>query len=68
MVFVTVALAVFGVYQALRLPIDAIPDITNKQVMINFVAPALGPEEIEKRITFPIESALAGLAGVESTR
>lgn len=68
MVFVTVVLAAFGVYQALRLPIDAIPDITNKQVQINFVAPALGPEEIEKRITFPIESALAGLSGVETTR
>jgi len=67
-VSVTVALAVFGVHQALRLPIDAVPDITNKQVQINFVAPALGPQEIEKRITFPIESALAGLAGVESTR
>lgn len=61
-------IASFGIHEALRLPIDATPDITNKQVQINFVAPALGPEEIEKRITYPIESALAGLAGVETTR
>ncbi|HEX4636085.1 MAG TPA: CusA/CzcA family heavy metal efflux RND transporter, partial [Rhizomicrobium sp.] len=64
----TVVIAGYGIYQALRLPIDAVPDITNKQVQINFVAPALGPEEIEKRITFPIETALSGLAGVETTR
>jgi heavy metal efflux system protein len=67
-VFFTMLLAGYGVYQAMRLPIDATPDITNKQVQINFVAPALGPEEIEKRVTFPIESALAGLGGVETTR
>ncbi|HUE64081.1 MAG TPA: CusA/CzcA family heavy metal efflux RND transporter [Rhizomicrobium sp.] len=67
-VFFTILLAAYGVHQALRLPIDATPDITNKQVQINFVAPTLGPEEIEKRLTFPIESALSGLAGVDSTR
>jgi heavy metal efflux system protein len=67
-VFFTFLLAGYGVDQAMRLPIDATPDITNKQVQINFVAPALGPEEIEKRVTFPIESALSGLAGVDSTR
>src|SRR4029434_10328966 len=57
-----------GSYQATLLPIDALPDITNKQVMINYAAPELGPEEIERRITFPIETAISGLAGVESTR
>jgi heavy metal efflux system protein len=67
-VFFAVVIAGYGVYQAMRLPIDATPDITNKQVQINFVAPALGPEDIEKRVTFPIETALSGLAGVESTR
>ncbi|ODM76778.1 efflux RND transporter permease subunit [Bradyrhizobium elkanii] len=51
-----------------RLPIDAVPDITNKQVQINTVAPALSPAEIEKQITFPIETALAGAPGLESTR
>jgi cobalt-zinc-cadmium resistance protein CzcA len=58
----------YGSYQATLLPIDALPDITNKQVMINYAAPELGPEEVERRITFPIETALSGLAGVESTR
>ena len=67
-VLLTIAIAGYGVLQALRLPIDAVPDITNKQVQINFTAPALGPEEIEKRVTFPIETALSGLAGVETTR
>jgi cobalt-zinc-cadmium resistance protein CzcA len=65
---VTVVVCALGAFEALRLPIDAVPDITNKQVQINFVAPALGPEEIEKQITYPIEAALSGLAGVESTR
>src|ERR1700709_2395240 len=50
------------------LPIDAVPDITNKQVQINTSAPALSPAEIEKQITFPIETALAGAPGLESTR
>ncbi len=44
------------------------PDITNKQVQINTIAPALSPAEIEKQITFPIETALAGTPGLESTR
>ena len=48
--------------------IDAVPDITNKQVQINTIAPALSPAEIEKQVTFPIETALAGAPGLESTR
>ena len=44
------------------------PDITNKQVQINTIAPALSPVEIEKQVTFPIETALAGTPGLESTR
>ncbi len=67
-VFVTAIIAAYGLYELVRLPIDALPDITNKQVQINFEAPTLNPEEIEKRVTFPIETALSGLAGVESTR
>ena len=67
-VFLTAIVAAYGSYELTRLPIDALPDITNKQVQINTEAPTLGPEEIEKRVTFPIETALAGLAGVESTR
>ncbi|PAY05088.1 CusA/CzcA family heavy metal efflux RND transporter [Bradyrhizobium sp. UFLA03-84] len=57
-----------GGFALTKLPIDAVPDITNKQVQINTVAPALSPAEIEKQITFPIETALAGAPGLESTR
>src|SRR5258708_39292466 len=67
-VFLTAIVAAYGSYELTRLPLDALPDITNKQVMINFAVPAFGPEDVEKRVTFPIETALAGLAGVESTR
>ncbi len=67
-VFMTGLIAAYGVYELTRLPLDALPDITNKQVMVNYADTALSPEEIEKRITFPVENALAGLAGVESTR
>jgi cobalt-zinc-cadmium resistance protein CzcA len=60
--------AAIGVYALTKLPIDAVPDITNKQVQINTIAPALSPTEIEKQITFPIETTLAGAPGLESTR
>ena len=60
--------AALGAYALTKLPIDAVPDITNKQVQINTTAPALSPVEIEKQITFPIETALAGAPGLESTR
>src|ERR1043166_8691697 len=60
--------AAIGAFALARLPIDAVPDITNKQVQINTIAPALSPVEIEKQITFPIETALAGAPGLESTR
>src|ERR1700674_2757109 len=67
-VFLTIMVAGYGCYELIRLPLDALPDITNKQVMINYAAPALGPEDVEKRITFPVETAISGLAGIESTR
>ncbi|WP_022955372.1 efflux RND transporter permease subunit [Perlucidibaca piscinae] len=61
-------LAAFGVFSLQKLPIDAVPDITNNQVQINTELPGLSPEDIEKQVTFPIESALAGISGLESTR
>ncbi|WGS02052.1 CusA/CzcA family heavy metal efflux RND transporter [Bradyrhizobium sp. ISRA443] len=69
-VVVTLAaiLTLLGGVALTKLPIDAVPDITNKQVQINTTAPALSPAEIEKQITFPIETALAGAPGLESTR
>lgn len=60
--------AAVGIYSLQKLPIDAVPDITNNQVQINTVLLGLSPEDIEKQVTFPIESALAGVPGLESTR
>jgi cobalt-zinc-cadmium resistance protein CzcA len=60
--------ALYGAWSLTRLPIDAVPDITNKQVQVNTTAPALSPAEIEKQVTLRIETALAGIAGLESTR
>jgi len=64
----TIALIVVGVWSALRLPIDAVPDITNPQVLVNTAVPALAPEEIEKLVTFPLESKMAGLPGILEMR
>jgi heavy metal efflux system protein len=57
-----------GGYNALQLPIDAVPDITTKQVVINATATGLGPEEIERQLTFPLEVALAGTPKLKETR
>ena len=65
---VTLAIAGFGLWSLRNLPIDAVPDITNNQVQINTTAPALSPIEVEKQVTFPVETALAGIPGLESTR
>jgi hypothetical protein len=64
----TIAAAISGAWSLTKLPIDAVPDVTNVQVQINAMAPALSPIEIEKQVTFPIETALAGTPGLESTR
>lgn len=62
------ALAGLGIWNFTKLPIDAVPDITNVQVMINTEAPGYTPLEIEQRVTFPLETALAGLPGLTYTR
>jgi heavy metal efflux system protein len=62
------AAAVSGFWSLMKLPIDAVPDVTNVQVQINATAPALTPIEIEKQITVALETALAGTPGLESTR
>ena len=53
-----------GVWQLTKLPIDAVPDITTNQVQINTVERGLNPDEMEKRVTFPIETALSGIPGL----
>jgi cobalt-zinc-cadmium resistance protein CzcA len=70
-VFVLLAaagLTLAGVWSAMRLPIDAVPDITNIQVQVNTEVPALAPEEIEKLVTFPLEVELSGVPGMTEVR
>ncbi|CAA2141703.1 efflux RND transporter permease subunit [Hyphomicrobium sp. ghe19] len=67
-VMLTLAAATYGIYSLDKLPIDAVPDITNNQVQINTIAPSLSPVDIEKQIAFSIETALAGISGLEYTR
>ncbi len=62
------AIALLGVWNYHRLPIDAVPDITNVQVQINTEAPGYSPLETEQRITYPLETALAGLPKLAYTR
>src|SRR5215470_3837639 len=64
---ITLAASLSGAWSLTKLPIDAVPDITNVQVQINAFAPALSPLEAEKQVTFPIEVALAGIPGLENT-
>ncbi|MEI7633421.1 MAG: CusA/CzcA family heavy metal efflux RND transporter [bacterium] len=65
---VTLGAAAIGVSSMARLPIDAVPDISNKIVQVTTLCPALTPTEIEKQIAFPIETAMAGIPGLMSTR
>lgn len=64
----TIALIGLGIYNYQRLPIDAVPDITNVQVQINTSAPGYSPLETEQRVTFPVETVMAGLPNLEQTR
>jgi cobalt-zinc-cadmium resistance protein CzcA len=63
-----VALIGYGSYQVTRLPIDAVPDITNNQVQVIAVAPAMGATDIERLITYPIEQANANIPGLMEMR
>lgn len=65
---IVAALAALGVWSATRLPIDAVPDITNVQVQINTEAEGYSPLEAEQRVTFPVETAIAGIPGLDYTR
>jgi len=64
----TLALGALGVFNYQRLSIDAVPDITNVQVQVNTDAPGYSPLEAEQRVTFPVETAMAGIPNVEYTR
>ena len=67
-IMATLALVGVGVWSVIRLPIDAVPDITNIQVQVNTEVPSLAPEEIEKLVTFPIENEMAGIPGLTELR
>src|SRR6187402_18624 len=66
--FLVLAVGGVGVWNYLRLPIDAVPDITNVQVQINTEAPGFSPLEAEQRVTYPVETAMAGLPMLDYTR
>jgi len=57
-----------GLYAAGRLPVDAVPDVTNVQVQVMTTAPALGPLEVEQAVTIPVEAAMSGMPRVEEIR
>ncbi len=67
-VLITLIAATLGAWSLTKLPIDAVPDVTNTQVQVNGIAWALSPIEIEKQVIYPIETALAGTPGLVSTR
>jgi cobalt-zinc-cadmium resistance protein CzcA len=63
-----IALIAFGSYQLTKLPIDAVPDITNNQVQVITIAPSLGATDIERLVTFPIEMANSNISGLHEIR
>lgn len=67
-VLIWIVFLLFGLQSAAHLNIDAVPDVTNVQVQVNALSPALGPMDVERRITFPLEVALGGLPKVRTFR
>lgn len=61
-------MAAVGAYSLINLPIDAVPDVTNVQVQVLTSAPSLSPLDIERQVTFPVETAMSGLPDVEEIR
>jgi cobalt-zinc-cadmium resistance protein CzcA len=62
------AFAALGIYDSFKLPIDAVPDITNVQIQINTEAPGYSPVEAEQRVSYIVENAMAGLPKLDYTR
>ncbi len=67
-VLLTLMVGGIGVASLLKLPIDAVPDITNVQVQVNTEVPALAPLDVERQVSWPIETAMAGIPGLQGTR
>lgn len=64
----TIALIIYGSFELTKLPIDAVPDITNNQVQIITTAPSYGATDIERLVTFPVEQANSNIAGIKEIR
>ena len=64
----TILWIIWGVWSASKLPVDAVPDITNNQVQIITVSPTLAGQEVEQLVTFPIEQSIANIPNIEETR
>ena len=64
----TLALIAWGSYSLTKLPIDAVPDITDNQVMVITVTPTLAAQEVERLITFPVEQTMASIPKIEEIR
>ncbi|MBY0558511.1 CusA/CzcA family heavy metal efflux RND transporter [Hyphomicrobium sp.] len=67
-VLAALSLSAYGTYSIQKLNLDAFPDVTNIQVQVNTVAPGLAAVEVEKLITFPIETVMSGLPGLQQVR
>ncbi|HBT32812.1 MAG TPA: CusA/CzcA family heavy metal efflux RND transporter, partial [Pusillimonas sp.] len=67
-ILAVLGMAALGIYNYQRLPIDAVPDITNVQVQINTAASGYSPLEVEQRVTYPLETVMAGIPKLEQTR
>ncbi len=65
---VTLALIGWGIYSLTKLPIDAVPDITDNQVMVITVSPTLAAQEIEQLVTFPVEQTMVSIPGIKDMR
>ncbi|WP_316838625.1 CusA/CzcA family heavy metal efflux RND transporter [Pedobacter gandavensis] len=64
----TIALIIYGAFELTKLPVDAVPDITNNQVQIITTAPSYGATDIERLVTFPVEQASSNIAGIKEIR
>ncbi len=64
----TIALIIYGIFELFKLPVDAVPDITNNQVQIITVAPSYGATDIERLVTFPVEQSSSNIAGIAEIR
>lgn len=67
-ILAVLGMAALGIFNYQRLPIDAVPDITNVQVQVNTAAPGYSPLEVEQRLTYPLETVMAGIPNLEQTR